>query len=135
MQKQRYITLWITLRWLFSLDIDANLLQRLAQFSSAYRRWQMQFLLKHLLSASPLHQFAHFGWFVRGHLLKMGIVTLVYHSVAKFWESRKIKQQQSETQQQLDAATRPKDASSSAAISFNNLAVIATSKIWRSRAH
>ena len=99
-----------TLRWLFSLDIDADLLQRLAQFSSAYRRWQMQFLLKHLLSASPLHQFAHFGWFVRGHLLKMGIVTLVYHSVAKFWESRKIKQQQSETQQQLDAATKPKDA-------------------------
>lgn len=100
-----------TLAWLFSVKIDNELLQHLGHSSSVYRRWQMRFLLKHLLSASPLHRFAHFGWYVRGHLLKMGVATLLYHSVAKFWETRKIKRQQSAEQQQLDAATRPKDAS------------------------
>lgn len=99
-----------TLRWLFTLEVDTALLSKLSQHSSKYRRWQMQFLLQHLLSSSALSQFAHLGWYIRGHLLKMGVGTLIYHSIAKFWETRKIKRQQSEMQKLLDAETRPKDA-------------------------
>lgn len=99
-----------TLSWLFTLNIEPRLLEQLAEYSSKYRRWQMQFLLKHLLSRSKLNHVAHLGWFIRGHLLKMGFSTLIYHSIAKFWENRKIKRLQSVTQQQLDDAMRPKDA-------------------------
>lgn len=99
-----------TLRWLFKANIEPQLLQQLAGHSSRYRRWQMQLLLSRLLANSVLTPLAHFGWYIRGHLLKMGVVTLLYHSVAKIFEMQKIKKQQSALQRELDDETRPKDA-------------------------
>lgn len=99
-----------TLRWLFKLNIDAEILNNLAKHSSTYRRWQMQFLLKHLLNKTTISFFAHIAWFIRGHLLKMGVGTLIYHSMAKFWEYRKIRKMQSQEQKQIDDAARPPDA-------------------------
>jgi hypothetical protein len=99
-----------TLVWLFAENVDLELLKNLSVSSSKYRRWQMHYLLKNLLSTSVFNHLAHSGWFIRGHLLKMGFVTLVYHSVAKFWETQKIRRQQSEIQRQLDEQMRPHDA-------------------------
>lgn len=99
-----------TLQQVFSVQLPEEARQ-LAPAASRYRRWQMQFLLTHLLdSASWWHRPAHFFWFVRGHLLKMGPLTLLYHSVAKSIEQLKERRELSKKQQQADAQAKPGDA-------------------------
>lgn len=99
-----------TLQQLFDVRLPKES-EQLAPAASSYRLWQMQFLLKHLLdNTSYWHRFAQFFWFVRGHLLKMGPLTLIYHSVAKSIEQFKERKKFSEKQRELDAQTRPGDA-------------------------
>lgn len=99
-----------TLQQVFAVELPMNIWQ-LAPAASRYRSWQMQFLLTHLLDHSSWwHRPAHFCWFVRGHLLKMGPLTLLYHSVAKTIEQIKERRELSKKQQQADAQARPGDA-------------------------
>lgn len=99
-----------TLQQVFAIQLPAEARQ-LAPAASRYRSWQMQFLLTHLLDhTSVWHRPAHFFWFVRGHLLKMGPLTLLYHSVAKSVEQLKERRELSKKQQLADAQTRPGDA-------------------------
>ncbi len=99
-----------TLNQLFAIELPTEIKQ-LAPAASRYRLWQMQFLLTHLLDhASFWHRPAHFFWFVRGHLLKMGPLTLIYHSVAKSIEQFKERKILGQKQRELDAQTRPGDA-------------------------
>lgn len=99
-----------TLHQLFGLPLPAEL-ATLAPATSQYRRWQMQFLLRHLLDTDSLwHKPAHLCWFVRGHLLKMGPATLLYHTVAKAIEQHKERKMLSKKQQEMDARHRPGDA-------------------------
>ncbi len=99
-----------TLQQVFAIQLPAEAGQ-LAPAASRYRTWQMQFLLTHLLDhTSAWHRPAHFFWFVRGHLLKMGPLTLLYHSIAKSIEQFKERRELSKKQQQADAHTRPGDA-------------------------
>lgn len=99
-----------TLQQVFAVELPMDIWQ-LAPAASRYRSWQMQFLLAHLLDHSSWwHRPAHFCWFVRGHLLKMGPLTLLYHSVAKTIEQIKERRELSKKQQQADAQARPGDA-------------------------
>ncbi|MDZ7869652.1 MAG: hypothetical protein U5L02_10750 [Rheinheimera sp.] len=71
----------------------------------------MRFLLTHLLDQDSVwHKAAHSMWFIRGHLLKMGPLTLLYHSVAKSLEQLKERKALGKKQQELDAQNRPGDA-------------------------
>jgi len=68
-------------------------------------------LLETLLQpTSKWHLLAHLGWFLRGHLLKMGPATLSYHLLAKSWFQFKHKKRLAQTQQQRDFEERPADA-------------------------
>ncbi len=83
----------------------------LLPYASSYRQWQMRFLLTHLLDQDSVwHKAAHAMWFIRGHLLKMGPFTLLYHSVAKSLEQLKERKALGKKQQELDAQNRPGDA-------------------------
>lgn len=99
-----------TLHRIFGIRLPEEVTQ-LAPYASSYRQWQMQFLLTHLLNQhSVWHKPAHAMWFVRGHLLKMGPLTLLYHSVAKTLEQLKERKALGKKQQELDAQNRPGDA-------------------------
>lgn len=99
-----------TLHQLYGLPLPAEI-AALAPATSSYRRWQMQFLLRHLLDRDSIwFRLAHLCWFVRGHLLKMGPATLLYHTVAKAIEQRKERKMLSKKQQEMDARHRPGDA-------------------------
>ncbi len=99
------------LQWLFQLAIPAAELQALQPFASERRRRYMRFLLQQLLQKQSFwHRSAHLLWFIRGHLLKMGPTTLLYHSVAKALFQIKLNRKTSKEQQLADKQTRPQDA-------------------------
>lgn len=69
--------------------------------------WLLETLLQ---PDNSWHSLAFLGWFLRGHLLKMGPVTLTYHLIAKSWFQFKHKKLLAKTQQQRDLEERPADA-------------------------
>jgi hypothetical protein len=99
------------LQWLFQLSIPAAELQTLQPFAADRRRRYIRFLLQQLLKKQSFwHRSAHLLWFIRGHLLKMGPTTLLYHSVAKALLQFKLNRKTSKEQQLADKQTRPQDA-------------------------
>lgn len=99
------------LQWLFQLSIPAAELQVLQPYASDRRRRYIRFLLQQLLQKQAFwHRCAHLLWFIRGHLLKMGPATLLYHTVAKALLQFKLNRKTSKEQQLADEQTRPQDA-------------------------
>lgn len=100
-----------TLQWLFNFVISADELQRLQPFASDRRRRYIRFLLQQLLLKDGFwHRSAHLLWFIRGHLLKMGPATLLYHTIAKTFLQLKLNRKTSKEQQRADAQSKPHDA-------------------------
>jgi hypothetical protein len=99
------------LEWLFNIDVSAQALTQLKPFANHSQRRSMRWLLAQLFNPqSSCHRLAHFWWTIRGHLLKMGPMTLLYHSVAKSIEQYRERRIHTAQQQQQDALTKPKDA-------------------------
>ena len=99
-----------SLHQIFGISLPEETAQ-LTPYASSYRQWQMQFLLAHLLDQKSVwHKPAHALWFIRGHLLKMGPLTLLYHSVAKTLEQLKERKALGKKQQELDIQNRHGDA-------------------------
>lgn len=99
------------LTWLFKITVSAQALAMLKPYANHSQRRSMRWLLSKLFNPqSHWHQVAHLWWTIRGHLLKMGPLTLLYHSVAKSIEQYRERRLHSAQQQQQDALTKPKDA-------------------------
>lgn len=99
-----------SLQLIFGIRLPEEAAQ-LLPFASRYRQWQMRFLLSHLLDKTSFwHRPAHLAWVIRGHLLKMGPFTLLYHAVAKTLEQLKDRRTLGQKQRELDAQSRPGDA-------------------------
>ncbi|MFN6971955.1 MAG: nucleotidyltransferase family protein [Rheinheimera sp.] len=99
------------LQWLFNIDVSEQSLTSLKPYANHSQRRSMRWLLAQLFDPkSGWHQLAHFWWTIRGHLLKMGPMTLLYHSVAKSIEQYRERRIHTAQQRQQDALTKPKDA-------------------------
>jgi hypothetical protein len=99
------------LQWLFNIEVSTPALASLKPYANHSQRRSMRWLLAQLFDPqSRFHQLAHLWWIIRGHLLKMGPMTLLYHSIAKSIEQYRERRIHSEQQQQQDALTKPKDA-------------------------
>ncbi|OBP15071.1 hypothetical protein A5320_06660 [Rheinheimera sp. SA_1] len=99
------------LEWLFQINVSAQALSQLKPFANHSQRRSMRWLLAQLFNPqSSWYRLAHIWWTIRGHLLKMGPMTLLYHSVAKSVEQYRERRIHTKQQQQQDALTKPKDA-------------------------
>lgn len=99
------------LQWLFQMSIPTAELAVLQPYASAWRRRYIRFLLQQLLQPQAFwHRSAHLFWFIRGHLVKMGPATLLYHTVAKTLQQIKLNRKTSKEQQLADMKTKPQDA-------------------------
>lgn len=99
------------LHWLFKIKLDDDSRAALYAFASDNQRRQIRWLLQRLLDNNSKSQhLAAILWILRGHLLKMGPLTLLYHSIAKSWQELKFRKQHTRRQQMQDAKTKPKDA-------------------------
>jgi len=99
------------LHWLFDIPLDEDCRAALSAFASHRQRRQIRWLLQRLLdNDSKSQHLAASLWIIRGHLLKMGPVTLLYHSLAKSWQQLKFRKQHTERQKRQDAQARPEDA-------------------------
>ena len=94
----------------YQLPLTETDLAPLAAYANPLQRRTMAKLLKHIFDQrSYLHRIAHLWWMIRGHLLKMGLATLIYHSIAKSVEQAKERRNLSKMQQQEDIKNRPRD--------------------------
>lgn len=99
------------LHWLFNIQLDDECHAALSPFASLRQRRQIRWLLQRLLDNDGKSQhLAAALWIIRGHLLKMGPATLLYHGLAKSWQQLKFRKQHTERQKIQDAQTKPKDA-------------------------
>lgn len=94
-------------RW-FAVALSAELQQWLnANPARPYVRW----LLTQLIAGhGNTRRVADLLWYLRGHWLKMGPLTLSYHILAKSWHKVQAWRELSRYQQQQDSAAKPQDA-------------------------
>ncbi len=99
------------LKWLFQVDVSDLAMAQLKPYANHSQRNSMRWLLSKLFNpASRWHRVAYVWWTIRGHLLKMGPMTLLYHSIAKSLEQYRERRTHTAEQQHKDAQTKPKDA-------------------------
>lgn len=98
------------LKDIYQLPLPQQELTSLAIHANPLQRQTMTTLIKLVLNKRHLlHRPASLWWFIRGHLLKMGLSTLIYHSIAKSIEQAKERRHLSKMQQQEDARNFPQD--------------------------
>jgi len=99
----------LMLERIFAIELTAETKSWLAVQAGHPRLviWLLETLLQ---PEHKWHSLAYLGWFLRGHLLKMGPATLTYHLIAKSWFQFKHKKRLAKTQQQRDLDDRPADA-------------------------
>lgn len=99
--------------WLFKVNISEEEQQFVHTHSSALKRKLMRWLLTSILQDKRVpKRLCHLIWYFRGHLIKMNLPTLIYHTMMKvslsFLKSRRLGRQQ----KLLDSENLPKDAQS-----------------------
>jgi hypothetical protein len=99
--------------WFFKANISEEEQQFVNTYSSVLKRKLIRWLLKSILQDKGISKrLSHLIWYFRGHLIKMNLPTLVYHTVMKvslsFLQSRRLGRQQ----KLLDTENLPKDAHS-----------------------
>ncbi len=94
---------------IFETELDTDTKSWLLSFK--FKNKCMIWLIKTMLYTTGVwNVFAHCVWFLRGHLLKMGPITLIYHLSAKTINQLKERRLAAIKQKELDRADMPKDA-------------------------
>lgn len=97
--------------WLFKENLSKKEQQFVDTYCSALEKKWLQWLLKSMMSEKGLSRWlSYLAWFLRGHLIKMNLPTLFYHTLMKFLLSYIQKRRLGHQQKDLDAKALPKDA-------------------------
>lgn len=98
-------------RWYFKQDLSAEEATFVIQNSSQLRRKIIHFMLNSILQQKGWSFYLSSAlWFIRGHLIKMNLPTLIYHSVMKLTSTTKKKIALGKIQQKIDRDALPDDA-------------------------
>lgn len=94
---------------IFETELDTETKNWLLSFK--YKSPYIIWLIKTMLFSTGVgNAFAHSVWFLRGHLLKMGPFTLIYHLSAKTINQLKERRVAAIKQKEIDLADMPKDS-------------------------
>lgn len=82
-----------------------------AQPRSFKLRWNRWVITKLIGDDSPFkRQFAYMSWYIRGHIHKMGLLRLTYHTVVKSYLTWQLQRKLTAEQREIDKHTKPQDA-------------------------
>lgn len=96
---------------LFNENLSKAELQFVDKYCSSLEKKWVQWLIKSMLSGKSVSKWlSNFAWYMRGHLIKMNLPTLLYHASMKFSLAYIQKRRLGHQQKKLDEQALPKDA-------------------------
>lgn len=87
-----------------------NVAPKNAQPSTIKLRWNHWVIGKLIGNTNLTHRLAYISWYIRGHIHKMGLVRLAYHTVVKSYLTWQMQRKLTAEQREIDKNTKPHDA-------------------------